>query len=138
MSRKNVAIVKAAFEAYNRGDADWMVGAADPEIVWHVLPETPDPGPHEGRQVVLERSVMWREMLGLQMEVLEYIEAGEYVLAQVRVRGRAPGSDAELVLDEVNVSKFRNGRVIELREYRTKAEALEAVGLSEQDAHADP
>jgi SnoaL-like protein len=98
MSQENVEIVKAAFEAYTRGDADWMVGAADPEIVWHSLPESPDPGPHEGRQVVLERSVMWREMFGLQVEVLEYIEVGEYVFAPVRVRGRAPGSDAELVL----------------------------------------
>jgi ketosteroid isomerase-like protein len=35
------------------------------------------------------------------------------------------------VLDEVYVSRFRAGKIVELREYRTKAEALEAVGRSE-------
>jgi hypothetical protein len=67
----------------------------------------------------------------------EYIDAGEYVIVPVRMRGLPPGGDAEVVLDEVYVGKFRDGNVVELREYRTKAEALEAMGLSEQDAHAD-
>jgi hypothetical protein len=31
----------------------------------------------------------------------------------------------------------RDGRVTEIHEYREMSEALEAVGLSEQDAHAD-
>jgi ketosteroid isomerase-like protein len=36
-----------------------------------------------------------------------------------------------VVLDEVYVSKIRDGKIVELREYRTRAEALEAVGLRE-------
>ena len=35
------------------------------------------------------------------------------------------------------MSKYRDGKIVEVREYRTREEALEAVGLSEQDAHAD-
>jgi ketosteroid isomerase-like protein len=132
MSQENVEVVKAAFEAYNRGDLDAWLAEADPDIEWHVLPEATDPGPHRGRQVVLERAALWRQTLGdLRAEVLEYIDAGEYVVAPVRLRGRPPESDAEVVLDEVYVSKLRNGKVVELREYRTKAEALEALGLSE-------
>ena len=49
----------------------------------------------------------------------------------LRMRGRPPGSDADVVLDEVYASKFRDGKIVELREYRTKSEALEAVGLPE-------
>ncbi len=75
---------------------------------------------------------MWRDILGgFRADVLECIDAGEYVIAPTRMRGRPPGGDTEVVLDEVYVSKFRNGKIVELREYRTKAEALEAVGLSE-------
>jgi hypothetical protein len=37
----------------------------------------------------------------------------------------------------VFVYKLRDGLVVEGWEYKTKQEALEAVGLSEQDAHAD-
>jgi ketosteroid isomerase-like protein len=32
---------------------------------------------------------------------------------------------------------FRNGKVLRYREFYDEATALEAVGLSEQDAHAD-
>ena len=32
---------------------------------------------------------------------------------------------------ETNVARFRDGKIVEVREYRDKAEALEAVGLSE-------
>jgi len=131
MSQENVEVLKAAFEAYSRGDLDAWAATADPDIEWHVLPEATDPGPHRGRQVILERGKLWRQRFGLRAEVLEYIDAGDYVIAPVRLRGQVPGSDDELALDEVYVSKFRNGKIVELREYRTKAEALEAAGLSE-------
>ena len=131
MSQKNVEIARAAFEAWSRGDLDAWLAEADPEIEWFVLPDAPDPGPHRGREAILERAALWREMLALQGEVVEYIDAGDYVVMPIRMRGRPAGSDAEVVLDEVYVSKFRDGKVVELREYRTKAEALEAAGLSE-------
>ena len=131
MSQENVEIVRAAFEAWMRGDLDAMLANADPDIEWYVLPDAPDPGPHRGRNVVLERMAVWRDMLALRGEVFEYIDAGEYVIMPLRMRGRPPGSDADVVLDEVYVSKFLDGKIVELREYRTKAEALEAAGLSE-------
>jgi ketosteroid isomerase-like protein len=131
MSQENVEVVKAAFEAYNRGDLDAWLADADPDIEWHLLPQATDPGPHRGRQVILERAKLWRQTLGgLRAEVVEFIDAGEYVIAPVCMRGQPPGSDAEVVLDEVYVSKLRNGKVVELREFRTKTEALEAAGLS--------
>jgi ketosteroid isomerase-like protein len=126
-----VKVVRAAFDAWMRGDLDAMLANADPDIEWYVLPDAPDPGPHRGRNVVLERMAVWRDMLALRGEVFEYIDAGEYVIMPLRMRGRPPGSDADVVLDEVYVSKFLDGKIVELREYRTKAEALEAAGLSE-------
>jgi uncharacterized protein len=137
MSQENVEIVRAAFEAWSCGDLDAWLAEADPEIEWFVLPDAPDPGPHRGRQVIRKRAASWRDVLKLRGEVLEYIDSGEYVVMPMRMRGVPPGSDAEVVQDEVYVSKFRDGKIVELREYRTKAEALEAVGLSEQDAQAD-
>jgi ketosteroid isomerase-like protein len=132
MSQENVEIVRAATEAFNRGDLEAWLADADPEIEWHVLPEAPDPGPHRGRHVVLARARLWQETLAdFRAEVEEFIDAGEYVIAPTRMRGRPPGSDVDVVLDEVYVSKLCDGKIIELREYRTRAEALEAVGLRE-------
>jgi hypothetical protein len=38
---------------------------------------------------------------------------------------------------QANTYRVRDGRVTEIREYREMSEALEVLGLSEQDAHAD-
>jgi ketosteroid isomerase-like protein len=74
MSQENVEIVRAATEAFNRGDLEAWLADADPEIEWHVLPEAPDPGPHRGRHVVLERARLWQETLaGFRAEVEEFI-----------------------------------------------------------------
>jgi ketosteroid isomerase-like protein len=63
MSQENVETVRAAFEAWSRGDLDAWLAEADPEIAWYVLPDAPDPGPHRGRHAILERAALWREML---------------------------------------------------------------------------
>ena len=127
MSRENVEVVRAAFEAWSRGDLDAWLAEADPEIEWYVLPDAPDPGPHRGRHVILERATLWRDMLALRGEVLGYIDGGEYVIMPIRMRGRPPGSDAEVVLDEVYVSKFRDGKVIRHVQLANTAAMLEAV-----------
>jgi hypothetical protein len=55
----------------------------------------------------------------------------------VVLRGQGSASGAGVSDAYVFVYKLRAGLVVEGWEYRTKQEALEAVGLSEQDAHAD-
>jgi hypothetical protein len=47
------------------------------------------------------------------------------------MRGRPRESEAEVVLDEVYVSKIHDGRLVEVGEYRTREQALKAVGLEE-------
>jgi ketosteroid isomerase-like protein len=63
MSQENVEIVRAAFDAWSRGDLDAWLAEADPDIEWYVLPDAPDPGPHRGRRAILERAALWRDML---------------------------------------------------------------------------
>jgi ketosteroid isomerase-like protein len=74
----------------------------------------------------------WQErFVDFRGEAQEYIDAGEYVIVPMRMRGRLRESDAEVVLDEVYVGKIRDGRLVEVREYRTREEALKAVGPEE-------
>ena len=53
------------------------------------------------------------------------------VLICQRLSGRAKQSGIETQLSFAAVSTIRNGRVVRVREYATKEEALEAVGLSD-------
>jgi len=67
-----------------------------------------------------------------RFEVKEYIDAGDHVIVPVRAVARMPDSDTDVTIDEVFVNKCRNGRIVEVREFRTKEEALETVAVSEQ------
>ena len=59
------------------------------------------------------------------------IDAGEQVVSVQRITGRARGSGVETELRYAVVNTVRNGKLVRGREYWTRAEALEAVGLSE-------
>jgi ketosteroid isomerase-like protein len=132
MSQQNVEILRRATEAFNRGDLEAWFAEFDPDVVWYAFPDEPEPGPFRGRRGVQKMVDRWTELFsGLRSDVEEYIDAGEYVLVPTRISGRVAGSDADVVVDEVYVNKCRNGKIIEVRECRTRDEALEAVGLSE-------
>src|SRR5262249_46319153 len=66
------------------------------------------------------------------IEVEEVIDAGEKVLACVRVSGRGKGSGVNVDMRLVHVWTHVDQKAVRLDVYKDKAEALEAVGLSEQ------
>jgi ketosteroid isomerase-like protein len=70
-------------------------------------------------------------------EIEELIDAGDAVVALVRDRARRKGVGADVELVGSNVSVFRDGKILRIGFYARRADALEAAGLSEQDAHAD-
>jgi ketosteroid isomerase-like protein len=62
---------------------------------------------------------------------IEFIEAGQFVVVPIRARVKARQSGVELETDETYVYELAEGTVVRVREYRTKQEGLEAVGLAE-------
>ena len=129
--------------AANRRDFEVLVIGLDPQIVYHPRPDEPDTSPHVGRDAY-ERLVYGfvESFSEVTVEVLEVIDAGDHVIASTVLhavpRGQGSASAAGISDTYVLVFKLRHGLVVEGWEYRTKQEALEAVGLSEQDAHAEP
>jgi ketosteroid isomerase-like protein len=57
-------------------------------------------------------------------------------VGRLHYRGKVSGIETEAPMGWVY--RFRQGKVVYLRAFRDPEQALEAVGLSEQDAHADP
>jgi ketosteroid isomerase-like protein len=141
MSQENVEIVRAVFAAWNAGDMEALFAHFHPELVYHPRADEPDPSPHVGRDVY-ERLVheFVDSFSEVTFEVLELIDAGDHVIASSVLHAvlHGQGSASAGVSDTyVFVFKLRDGLGVEGWEYRTRQEALEAVGLSEQDAHAD-
>ena len=138
MSQENVEIVRLAIDAFNRRDLDGVMRDTDPEVeVDWSRSRGVEAGIYRGRAAARGFWNTFFEMFDRVTVVPdEFIECGEHVL--VPNRTQLWGRDGiEVEAKSVSVVTFRNGRILERRLYQERAEALEAVGLSEQDAHAD-
>ena len=140
MSQENVEIVRSICAAWQRGDFT-SVKWAHPEIDYAIV-GGPAPGSWTGVAGMAEAT---REALSpwetFRIEVEEYRELdGERVLVlwKFKGRGKASGLETEqLSPTGAYLFQIRGGKVIRLSYYADPAQALEAVGLSEQEAHAD-
>ncbi len=67
--------------------------------------------------------------------ISDFIAAGDRVVVRLNWRGEGQGPDMNLEL--TRVLTMRKGKIFIIEDFWNHAEALEALGLSEQDAHAD-
>jgi ketosteroid isomerase-like protein len=140
MSQENVEIVRAAFEAYLLGDE----GAVLDVIAEDVTVKNPRglldvPAVRHGRDAWRDSVAEFEEVFGhMRVEVREWVDAGDWVLGLTRWMGKAKGSGVPVEANQVDAFRLRDGKVVEANlSYRSKEAALKALGLSEQDTHAD-
>jgi ketosteroid isomerase-like protein len=144
VSRENVEIVRRLFDAFtDRGDM--RVGAAliDESIVFDARGmEWEDEdfarvyfGPEGVRDFWRAWLPAWREM---QVDVKWIREAGDRVLVWLHQRqvGRVSGVPFDFFVAWDIL--FRDGKIVRVAFFRNEEKALEAVGLSEQDAQTGP
>jgi ketosteroid isomerase-like protein len=138
MSQENVETVRAMYDAFNRGDAEAARAPLHPDVELHQEADTPDTGSYYGLEAFRRGFARWLTAWeGFRFDVEELIDAGDSVVMRVRLSGRAKASGVELEHRLYHVWDFEDGRGRRVRVLRDRTEALEAVGLSEQDAHAD-
>jgi ketosteroid isomerase-like protein len=130
MSQENVAVLQRAFEALNAGQP--VYSAFHPALIYHPRSDEPDPSAHVGRDA-FERLLdgFLESFRDLRFDVLEVIDAGDRVIVSTVMHGRGATSGASVDDTYVFVYKMRDGVVVEGWEYRTRQEALKAVGLEE-------
>ena len=85
-----------------------------------------------GNDAVLANYERWNEAWeGAETTLEEVIGHGDRVFVKVRFRGRGRASGVEVDTRLYEVHTLRDGKVLRIDEYEHRAEALEAVGLSE-------
>ena len=132
MSQENVRIVCDGYEAFNCGDTESVLANLHPDLEWWPAADEPITEPYRGYDgySTLVREI-WEYVPNLQAELQEVFAVGDQVVTCLRFWGRGRDSGAPVEIRETNVARFRDGKIIEVREYREKAQALAAVGLSE-------
>jgi ketosteroid isomerase-like protein len=138
MFEENVDIRRRLFERINAGDVDGELELIHPDIEWYARPDDFEGRLIRGREDCRAEVVATNAVFAdYRLEVEEYIDAGEHLLVIGRARGKGRTSGVrledfhELGRPRVWSWRFRDGMGIECREFRTKEEALEAVGVQE-------
>ena len=113
MSRQNVELVRASFEAFGRGDFDTAFAVYDPVVEWHTADDEPDSRTYTGlaelRAFVAHLADPWTDRFGRAITFEDFIDCGDWIVAPCS--GRLHG----------------HGRIVRVEEYRTVDEALDAV-----------
>jgi ketosteroid isomerase-like protein len=132
MSRENVEIVRRALEAFEQGGIDATLRFYDPEVIWQEAEDEPEAETHEGHDGLRALVQKWLAPFDdLRIEPEEFIDAGEAVVMPYVFRARERISGNDITAPETWVFSLRDRKICEVREYRLKTEALEALGLVE-------
>jgi ketosteroid isomerase-like protein len=136
MSRENVEIVRRAMDAFNARDRERLLSLMDPEIEYQSAMEQKT---YRGvAEVVQYREAVDAVMEDFHTEEDRFVDVGEdRVLHLYRIVGRGAGSGVPVSRQNAMLWQLRNGKLLKGQVYLDQREALEAVGLSEQDARAD-
>jgi ketosteroid isomerase-like protein len=87
---------------------------------------------YEGKEGLRRRNRQFTESWeDLTFQPLEFIDAGDEVLAVVAMRGHGKGSDTPMEAVIAFVYQVRDGRIFRDRAFTSKSQALEAAGLRE-------
>jgi len=131
MSEEDEALVRAAYQAYGRGDMTGMLALIHPDLEWTYLdPAFADPEPQtcHGRPQLLH-ALQRQASSGLTSQVEEIASAGHKVMVVVHTPGldqrRArPAADRNYL-----VLTLRDGQVVAMRACHDRAEAAARAGL---------
>jgi ketosteroid isomerase-like protein len=154
MSEENVEIVRRFYEvaaatyasieviqeAHEKGDFGEFLPAAEAilssDVVVRALEDSdfPDTGTGEwhGHEGFMQFAAGQTEGFGeMSIEPQEFIDAGDKVVVPMEFGGRARHTGIEVKFAFVHLLTIRDGKVARLDVYVSKAEALQAAGLSE-------
>src|SRR5439155_14534304 len=134
MSQENVEIVGRVLRRYSDQKIDGMLRDVHPEVeVDYSESDAPDASVYHGhaacRAFVQGRYEDFDER---SFEAVELIDAPpDAVIAVGRMRGKGRASGAAVEARSVTLWTVRDGKISQIKLYRTRADALEAVGLTE-------
>jgi ketosteroid isomerase-like protein len=134
MSRENVEIARRGFTALARGGVDAAAEFWHPEINWRAMEGAPDDvgemrGIDAARRYVEDWFDTFEPFESVPEELLDV--GDDQVVAVIRISGRARSSGVPTEQRYASLATIRDGKVVRVREYATRDEALKAASLEQ-------
>ena len=128
---ENVALVRQLYDGWMEGDVDRALEVLDPSIVWEAITDAPDAGTYQGHPGVRRYMEDWLGDFDFEgMEFKEVVEGDDRLVIAQCGRGTGKGSGVKTEIHYACAYRMCDGNVVEIKEFRTKEEALEAAGLT--------
>lgn len=132
MSEQNVERVRAALDAYSRGDLDSALADVDPGVEWRSAIIGVAEGNvyvgHEGYRRWYAESLEAFEQL--TTEATEFRDLGDRVVMLGGIKAIGRESGVRVDSETGWLFTFRNGKIVKGEGFLSHAQALEAAGLS--------
>jgi uncharacterized protein len=126
---RTITALRGAYAAFNRGDIDAAVVPLDEHIEWSEPTEFPGGGTYHGREGA--RRYLSQSQASLAegtSEPVQFISAGNRIVVFVHAHVRPQGSREWHDIDLANVYTIRDGRIVQMRAFANRQEALRWVG----------
>jgi uncharacterized protein len=138
MSEEYVELARRLWERIVEAGRTRQLEEALSQPAWHPDLEFtedsnwPGAGTYRGLEAVRARLEEYLEVFGAtEIYVEEVLDAGDQVVSIFRTQGESPQSGLPFEHEWAHVWRFRDGRVLELRAYFHKDDALAAAGLGD-------
>lgn len=132
MSKENVALVRAIYDAFGAGDVPGVLGRMDAKIVWNEAENYPyaDRNPYVGPQAVLEGVFMriGGDWDGFAVKMGELLDAGDTVVALGRYTGMHKKTGKALDHQAAHVWRIKDGKAVGFQQYADTLQAARATG----------
>jgi ketosteroid isomerase-like protein len=136
MADEDADVVRKAWAAINRRDIPATLGYLDPAIEAIPFGAAMEGRVYRGHEGVLGwlEQELWATYETFETHPDEIQEVGGHLLAFGHWIARGKESGVELKVTATWVLDVRDGKIVRWQTYTDRAEALEAVGLSNRDA----
>jgi ketosteroid isomerase-like protein len=138
MSQENVERIRELFEQWTARNYDALTEAAQPDVEIYSRFASLGGEPFRGADGVRQWIEEIEQIFGrFEVRTSDFRDLGDrvLVLGSIGLRGKASGVEIEQPMGWL--CELQDGKLARMLFYSTHAEALEAVGLSEQDARTD-
>jgi ketosteroid isomerase-like protein len=123
----NIEVVRAAVDAFLRGEVDRSLEFAHPDIVSFRAPPLPDPQNYHGPAGVMQMYEDWTAEFGeFDMEVLRVDEVGDRVIVEMDQHGTGRTSGAPVAARFWFVFSVTDGMIARQEVYGSREQALAA------------
>ena len=133
-SRREQIVARLYNEGWARADFDVVFELLDPGVVWTAIEGAPDAGTYRGFEGVRRYMQDWLDDFDFEgggCSIEESIAAGDRLVCAQRATATGKGSEVPSELRYACVYTFgADERILEVNEYATREEALEAASRS--------